>query len=147
MLLDNPVAAIKTCHRLNPTTLLPTEMGTLEYDHIETMDTIYSSHPIYFWSRKWASPKCQKGMVHRWEFYERGKKANRICSNLPDPSHRSKKHTSRDFSPKGRGDSPHLSLRARDKGDLKCLHWLLVCVRHPTTTRGYLRKRYDYRGE
>ena len=37
MLLENPVSTIKTCHVLNSTTLLPTEMGPLEYDCTETM--------------------------------------------------------------------------------------------------------------
>ena len=45
MLLDNPVAIIITCHALNPATLIPTEMGSLEHDCIETTDAIYSSCP------------------------------------------------------------------------------------------------------
>ena len=40
MLLDNPLATIKNCHTLNPATLLPAEMGPLECDCIETIDTI-----------------------------------------------------------------------------------------------------------
>ena len=45
MLLDNSVATIKNCHTVNPATLLPTKMGLLEHDCMETTDTIYSSHP------------------------------------------------------------------------------------------------------
>ena len=45
MLLDKPVATIKTCHTLNPATLLPTEMRTLVHECTETIDTIYSSCP------------------------------------------------------------------------------------------------------
>lgn len=45
LLLDNPVATIKTCHILHSATLLPTEMGSLEHDYIEIIDMIYSSHP------------------------------------------------------------------------------------------------------
>ena len=45
MLLDNTVATIKTCHMLNPATLLPTEMGPLEHDCIETIDMVSYSHP------------------------------------------------------------------------------------------------------
>ena len=43
-MLSDPVATIKTCHTLNPATLLPTEMGFLEQDRIESTDKIYSSH-------------------------------------------------------------------------------------------------------
>ena len=43
--LDNPVVTIKTCHTLNPATLLPTETGSLERDCVETIDTVYTSSP------------------------------------------------------------------------------------------------------
>lgn len=45
MLLDNPEATIQTSHKLNLSTLLPTEMGPLEQDYTEIIDTIYSNHP------------------------------------------------------------------------------------------------------
>ena len=45
MFLDNPEATIQTSHKLNLSTLLPTEMGLLEQDYTEIIDTIYSSHP------------------------------------------------------------------------------------------------------
>ena len=45
MVLDNPVLTTKTCHILDPTTLLPTEMGPLEHSCIETIDMTYSSCP------------------------------------------------------------------------------------------------------
>lgn len=45
MLLDNPEATIQTSHKLNLSTLLPTEMGPLEQDYTEIIDTIYSSQP------------------------------------------------------------------------------------------------------
>ena len=44
MLCENPMSTIKTYHVLNSTTLLPTEMGPLEYDCIETIDMVYCSH-------------------------------------------------------------------------------------------------------
>ena len=87
-------------------------------------------------------------MIHRQEeFYERGKKGE-ICSNLSDPSHRGMNPTARDFCPKGGADSPHLSLRAWDREELKYLHRFLVFVCHPTHTQGYLEeKSYVYRRE
>ena len=45
MLLDNPEATIQTSPKLNLSTLLPTEMGPLEQDYTEIIDTIYSSQP------------------------------------------------------------------------------------------------------
>lgn len=45
MLLVQPSVSIKTCHMLNSATLLPTEMGFLEYDCTETTDMTYSSCP------------------------------------------------------------------------------------------------------
>ena len=40
MLLDNPEATIHTSHKLNLSTLLPTEMEPLVHDCTETIDTI-----------------------------------------------------------------------------------------------------------
>ena len=60
-----------------------------------------------------------------------GKKAGGIHSNLPDPSHRSKKPTPKDFGPKGGADSPHLSwLR---KGEIFCVYtdsWYAYAILH-----------------
>ena len=82
------------------------------------------------------------------QFYETGKSTGGISSNLPDPSHRSKKPPPRDFCPKVSADSPHPSLRAQDREDLKWLRRLLVCICCPRGTRGYLEgKRDAYCGE
>ena len=136
MLLDNPLATIKNCHTLNPATLLPAEMGPLECDCIETIDTIQTN------CRYLGSLKCGRGRVQgREEFNERRKKASEICSDLPDPSHRGTKPNPWDFCPKGRSDSPHLSLRAQDREDLKHLHRFPVCVCHPTGTGAIWKER------
>lgn len=37
MLVDNTMATIKTCHMLNPAILLPTEIGSLEHDCLDTI--------------------------------------------------------------------------------------------------------------
>lgn len=50
-------------------------------------------------------------MVYRWEQFSNRKKADGIHSNLPDPNHRSKKPTLRDFGPKHQADNLHQSLR------------------------------------
>ena len=108
--------------------------------------------------RKWASAKGKRGIVHRRkQFYERGKEPDRMCGDFPDLSHRGTKPTPRDFSPKGRADCPHLSLRACGREDSKCLHKFPVCICHLTHahththththkhTRGYLEgKRSAY---
>ena len=44
-------------------------------------------------------------MVPIWEQVYKRKKAGGICSNLPDPSQRSKKATHKDFCPNGGGDT------------------------------------------
>ena len=77
---------VKTCHTLNSAILLPTETVPLKHDCIETKDTVYSSCPDL---GNEVLPNIRKGVVQRWEqFYVGGKKADRISSNLPDPSHR-----------------------------------------------------------
>ena len=66
-------------------------------------------------------------MNHRWEqFYDRGEKASRVFNDLLDPGQRSTKPISMDFCPKDKTDSPHLSLIAWDREDLKCLYKFLV---------------------
>ena len=45
MLLDSPVATTKTCHSLNPATLLPTETGALKHSCVENDRHDLSSHP------------------------------------------------------------------------------------------------------
>lgn len=69
---DNPVVTIKTRHMLNPATLqtaiLPTEMGLLEHNCTET----HTHHSIPVpQPRKWSSPKCRRGLVHRWSSFMR----------------------------------------------------------------------------
>ena len=74
-------------------------------------------------------------MNHRWEqFYDRGEKASRVFNDLLDSSQRSTKPISMNFCPKGKTNSPHLSLRAWDREDLKCLYKFLVCICHLTCT-------------
>ena len=80
MLLDNPVAAIKTCHMLNPTTLLPIEMGSLEHDCIETKDMIYSSCPDL-------GSEPLPNAEEEWFTDGRGEKASGIHSDVSDSSH------------------------------------------------------------
>ena len=41
--LDDPGATIKTCHMLNPASMIPT--GLLQHNCTETIDTIYSACP------------------------------------------------------------------------------------------------------
>ena len=61
-------------------------------------------------------------MNHRWEqFYDRGEKASRVFNDILDPGQRSTKPISMGFCPKDKTDSPHLSLIAWDREDLKCL--------------------------
>ena len=61
-------------------------------------------------------------MNHRWEqFYDRGEKASRVFNDILDPGQRSTKPISMGFCPKDKTDSPHLSLTAWDREDLKCL--------------------------
>ena len=80
---------------------------------------------------KWSFPKCQWGMNHRWEqFYDRGEKASRVFNDLLDPGQRSTKPISMDFCPEDKTDSPHLSLIAWDREDLKCLYKFLVWICH-----------------
>lgn len=82
------MVTVKTCHTLHSAILLPTDTVPLKHDCIETKDTAYSSCPDL---GNEVLPHVRKGMVQRWEqFYVGGKKADRVSSNLPDPSHRSR---------------------------------------------------------
>lgn len=102
LLLDNPVATIKTCHVLHSATLLPTEMGSLEHDYIEIIDMIYSSHPN-LGSEPLPNAK-EEWFTDRRNFRRESKKAGEICSHLPDPSHRGTKPTATDFCPQNGAD-------------------------------------------
>ena len=119
VLLDNPVATTNTGHTLNPATQLHTETGPLEHDRIETTDTIDSSGPE-------AGSECRPNPKEEWStersiFMRKGKRlgGHAVTSQTQVIDTRS---LPRDFCPKGGADSPHLSLRARDREDVECLH-------------------------
>ena len=125
MLLDNPVATIKTCHTLNPATLLPREKGALKHDCIETIDTIYfrcpdlGSEPF---------PNAEEEWFTDGSSFMREVKSLAGYTVIEDISHRSKNPILRDFCTKGGVGSHHLRLRAWDREDLKCLHRFPVCI-------------------
>ena len=124
MPLDHPVATTKTCHTPNPATLLPTETGPLEHDRIETTDTIYSSCPD-LGSEPLPNSK-EEWLTDRSSFMREEKRlvGHAVTSHTQVIEVRSYPPLSphRDFRPKGGVDSPHLSPRARDRENLKCLH-------------------------
>ena len=94
---------------LNPATLLPTEMGVLEHDCIETTNTIYSSLPDL---GSEPLPNIQEEcFIEGSSFMREGKKPG-LAGYAVTPRLKSQgmKPTPRDFCPKDGADSPHLIL-------------------------------------